>query len=306
MDDDHKQDPPAMEADDGGNVDVTLPKDEEEQGVKEEQQGVNDSAKSSMLALDGSAMGYAGMFCSATILLVALVVKGEPRKGDKYYGYGLSIAIVSMFLALVGLAMSMLKNNAQSAQSLVSINTFMTLWSFIGAGFLTSSKGPFEQVGNGYFSSWGLVIFCCMALGSSAVGAAGQQAPTGLGAMIGLKAAAIVLLFAISDEGLDKDDKYFGESLYGLILSILTILLMGCMSGTELKGQPASGLKFPILVTLGINWITAANLLTFRGPFQAVSNGYFGAWACAVAVLFAAMACWKGMRQQGGGGDKFD
>lgn len=299
--DNDNRNPAAMEADDDGNVDVQLPADEEE-GVELQQQPQDDNAKSSsMLALDGSALAYAGMFGSATILLVALVVKGEPRKGDKYYGYGLSIAIVSMFLALVGLAMSLaFKNNAQSAQSLVSVNTFMTLWSFIGAGFLTSSKGPFAQVGNGYFSSWGLIIFCCMALGSSVVGAAQQQAPTGLGAMIGLKAAAIVLLAAISSEGLDKKDAHFGESLYGLILSIITILLMGCMAGTEMKGQSASGLKLPVLATLGINWITAANLLTFRGPFTAVSNGYFGAWAGAVASLFATMACWKGMRQQGG------
>ena len=272
--------------------------------------GISESAYR-VLASIGMATSLLSILGSSAILFIALVNKGGPQKGDKHYGYGISIAVVAFALALVGLALTFSPSNDRSTKSsLVSVNLFSTLWSFVGAGFLTSpGKAPFAAVGNGYFAAWGLVVFSCLALGTSVAAAAAASSDnrrpptTTVGAMMGLLASSIVLWAAILTEGMSVSAKTFGERLYGLILSIITVIIMLLMIRNDMKGRPPWGLKLPLLQILGVNWITAANLLTFRGPFTTVSNGYFSAWAGAFSSLFATVTFWKGMQQQNDGDD---
>jgi len=241
-----------------------------------------------MMVVDESAIGYAGIFFSGMILLIALTNKGG-AKSNKYYEYGIAVAVVAMFFSITGFVM---RNN----KAAMSLNTFLAIWSFVGAGFMTFDKGPFRTVGNGFFGSWGMVIFSVTSLGASADAMQGNK-PTGLGAMIGLTASAIVLTSAICVEGIDKTDERFAELVYGICLGILTILVMGGLVKGEM-GSGAPKLKFPLLAFFAVNWVTSANLLTFRGPFTQVGNGYFSAWAGGITSLFALIGCWKGMKQK--------
>ena len=65
-------------------------------------------------------------------------------------------------------------------------------------------------------------------LGILLVGAAG-----GVGSMMALLAASVITLTAICSEGINTDDKFFGELLYGLLVTIITIIAIGALSRVE-------------------------------------------------------------------------
>lgn len=46
----------------------------------------------------------AGLLVSAIVLLVAVLSKGTPSKGDAYWAYGISLSVVAMFFALLSLS----------------------------------------------------------------------------------------------------------------------------------------------------------------------------------------------------------
>lgn len=46
----------------------------------------------------------AGLLVSTIVLLVAVVSKGKPSKGDAYWRYGITLSVVAMFFALVSLS----------------------------------------------------------------------------------------------------------------------------------------------------------------------------------------------------------
>ena len=49
-------------------------------------------------------LSAAGLLVSTIVLLVAVVSKGKPSKGDAYWRYGITLSVVAMFFALVFLS----------------------------------------------------------------------------------------------------------------------------------------------------------------------------------------------------------
>jgi hypothetical protein len=230
-----------------------------------------------------SLLPYVGVLFSGMVLLISLTSGGNSVDDHKYYEYGIAIAVVAMFFALVGWALS--HSNLGDGKFCLYNNYFLFLWCFIGACFMTFG-GPFEITGNGYFSSWGIGIFATMGLGVSADNV--KNAVLGMGAMLGLLASSIIVIVAIASEGFDENE---GELIYAIIVACITVLVLGGLIKMEQDndGQPHK-LKFPILAVFAILWIILACLVTFRGPFENTGNGYFGAWGGAVTGVFAAMA----------------
>ncbi|CAB9513963.1 expressed unknown protein [Seminavis robusta] len=228
-----------------------------------------------------SSMNYAGIIASSIILLVSLTAGGS-FEGHRYYGYGIAVASIAMIVSVAGWFLA--TRVAGQAQNVVYINYFLFAWNFIGAAFLTFG-GPFDVTGNGYFGAWGLVVFATMALGVTADtlhSTASTSGPTA-----GLFCAAVVLLVAISAHGLKTSRDWFAELLYSLMVSILTILITGAMlRGIEIFHD----ITFPIMCMFSVLWVTAAILLTFRGPFLSTGNGYFAGWGGALMSVYATMA----------------
>ena len=103
-----------------------------------------------------------------------------------------------------------------------------------------------------------------------------QEATSGAGPVLGLLASSIITLVATASEGIKKSDGFFGELVYGLVVSILTILVVGAVFKMERDAQAqVPKVKLPVMVFFAILWIVAAGLLTFRGPFLFTGNGTY-------------------------------
>ena len=224
-----------------------------------------------------SALPYLGIIVSGAILLAALLAKSR-YEGHRYYGYGIALAVVGMFVAIVALALVEIKKD--DTQVVQYCNYFNFVWCFTGACIMTFG-GPFKFTGNGYFASWGMAVFSIVALGAS------QSDITGMDSVSGLLAAAIITVIAVIS---DWTKGYQGELIYAIIIAGLTIFVcLAMIKGGSIPGASAlTAHRFPVLAFFAVAWILVAGLLTFRGPFLLTGNGYFGVWGGAFASIYAA------------------
>jgi hypothetical protein len=248
-------------------------------------------------------LAYAGIIISSIVLLVSLTANAYSVETGPRYRYGISLASIAMIFSTLGWFLS----NFTSNNDLIIryINVFLFVWCLVGACFMTfGSSAPFEVTGNGYFGSWGLAIFSIMALGVNMESLRENVAHNGLknGASLGAFASSLVLLVAISTNGIDKNSDDYGELVFALMVALLTIVIRGAVlllhannSGDEsTQEQQPNSASVVFLLVLSILWITAACLVTFRGPFVNTGNGYFGAWGGAATSVFAVHAARRG------------
>lgn len=255
-------------------------------GRSEDQEEENKRVTVGGVSVSYAQLPMIGMFFSAIILLVAILVGGSRLKN---YEYTISVAAVAMFFSLLGFLLTC-KEDLNGKISEFN-GYFLFLWCFIGACIITFD-GPFKVTSNGYFASWSLAI--CSTMGVGVTGKAAKSAITGIGAAVGLGACAIVVIAAIVPE--IRDDNYRNEGIYALSVSCVTIVLVGFLAyqGHGQETVEPSKLKFVILAIFSILWIILASIVTFQGPFRNTGNGYFGSWVGAIMSVKAAMGALKG------------
>ena len=232
---------------------------------------------------DTSSLSLVGVLVSSVILLAALLA-GSNLEHAQYYEFGIAVAVIAMFSALVGLTMIYLK--MEDDTYIIYNHYFLFAWCFIGACFMTFGS-PFVITGNGYFGSWGMVVFAGMGVGLGAEKT--KEAAGKNGALIGLLISAIILLVAICSDWSDFKGSFKGELVFGVIVVCLTILAVPAIIYTDKDGSTTRKLKFPALVVFAILWFVLAGIFTFRGPFVFTGNGYFGSWGGAVTSVIAAI-----------------
>ena len=237
------------------------------------------------VTVDNLMMPYLGQIAAAIVLLIAILAEGN----SKNKGWGIAGSVIALVFAAA--ALYMVPKEALSEHPLGTfpyfgsctygsgLARFLFIWWFIIAGILTFS-GPFLVTSNGYFACWGGVAFAAMGMG---VTRDQMSQAIDLGHVNGLMAASIVLISAVIPQ-LGKEEPYQSESLYALILTILTVVAI-LLFGSSTIGET---LKFPVFTVFSIMWVVMAALVTFRGPFQDTGNGYFASWigailCCAIA-----------------------
>jgi predicted ferric reductase len=260
---------------------------EEEEGVEDveiqEQTTTTTTTEGGMtiakVHITDSQVPMVGMFFTAVILLVAVLV---PGKDIQNWAYGVSVASVTMVFSLVGFLLAL---KEELNDKIGKFNAyFLFLWCFIGACILTFG-GPFTNTGNGYFAAWGMAI--CSIVG---VGVTGEEAKTILGkmgALLGLGASSIVVIIAIIPE--IRDWNYRNAGIYALVVAICSLLIVAVFQ----KKEGMQKVKFITLAFFAILWILLAAFVTFDGPFLITGNGYFGSWAGAITSVMATMAALK-------------
>jgi hypothetical protein len=224
-----------------------------------------------------------GTFFAAVVLLIAACVAA---KGLKYYEYTIAVAAVAMVFSFLGLVLTFMEGDLNTKIAKYN-NYFLLLWNFIGACFITFSS-PFTSTGNGYFASWGLVIFSLMSVEISVESM--KSAVSGMGSLLGLGASAIVVIIATASE-LGNDTFWKNETIYALTVACVTVIVIGALVATT--EQVAAAAKVLVLALFALLWILLACFVTFRGPFLVTGNGYFGSWGGAIMSVFATMSARK-------------
>ena len=128
-----------------------------------------------------------------------------------------------------------------------------------------------DETGNGYFASWGLVIFSGISMGFSneKLPANVRKVTDGMHFILGLGAASVVVIVSLIPY-FDYYHGYYlnGEVIFALIVGILSVLVVVNFVYAKMKNnQQLKQYEVPTLSTLAGLWIIAATLATFRGPF---------------------------------------
>lgn len=234
-------------------------------------------------------MPLAGQLLMATVLLLQITledVEVEPENRS----FCIVASIVSLTFVTSSIILTMMKPDLKekiiySAQMLgevsvgYAIDMFLFFWWSITTGIVTFD-GPFIELGNGYFASWGGFIFSIIGLGVSLDKL--QSAVKGLGNLLGLGVCSVVVIFALTPE---FGTKYQSEALYAFIIAMITVVFIGIVFYTK---REETLFAFFVLSLLSCLWIVLAFIVTFRGPFYDTGNGYFGSWGGAILSLMAA------------------
>jgi hypothetical protein len=225
---------------------------------------------------------------SFVLMLAVFTWEGEMKS----YGYAVSVPIISMLLSLTYLTLTVFKANLYALYA-VHATHVLFMWNLIGACFLTFSS-PFITTGNGYFAAWGCVVTSAMAMGFT--GDAFRSKVEGLGSLLGLAASSGIVIIALIDYvGAGAQAYSRAESLYAMVISVFTVLLVvGIMYSQNKYGELPwySKAKFGSLTLFAILWLVLACLVTFSGPFNTTGNGYFASWVGAACICFATYSSW--------------
>jgi len=242
------------------------------------------------LEVEAKQVPLVGLFFASFIFMISAI--SQKNYLDSWYGYALSVGIVGMFLALVGLVA--LKFASEIPQHYMA--WFILLWSVLGACLMTFGEGKFTVTGNGYFSVWAMAIFSVQNCGVTGDDIRKQVHSTS--SIAGLGIASVIMIIAIAYEVGIKNHR--GNAIYTLILSCLTIVFVGAIMYMQRKTEaPMPALyQFGVLSVFAIMWIVAACLVTFNGPFTVTGNGYFTAWVSAVLSVFAALSAKQKWHQE--------
>lgn len=261
---------------------------------------------------------YFGMLAMAIVQCIAV---GAFENKDAMHIYGLVLSIVTIALSVVALIIILMeRQNHKKDQSefygedhvvpgypiiMKLLSYFLLLWNFVGTCLMTfGSLAPFDITGNGYFGSWGVVVFSIMAVGITMDTIKGTF--RGLNFQIGLLMCCFLVFF--DSVGIVADKKFCVEvvgvptcfnhvvgslqwniALFAFILSILTAILVPLFLYLEHKKvEQLKTFKSPTLVIFAIVWFVEAILATFSGPFLYTGNGYFGSWGGAVTSILVA------------------
>jgi hypothetical protein len=233
---------------------------------------------------------WVGMIASGLILIASLLFKDEIIHTK--------LAIYGYVLASVGILGGILQLIVSSSENVVGkyIKYFLFLWCFVGACVMTFKPGHFVETGNGYFASWGMVVF--VAMGADPPGDESSLTRNLLDNVNStMKLGAVSVLFIASlavefDHGLDQ---YKGEAVYAICVAVISIFLVILFSIWKYiqSNVTVSVWEAFLWGLIAIAWIIAAVIVTFRGPFDTMGNGYFSSWIGASIAFHTCASAWK-------------
>eukprot|EP00538_Stauroneis_constricta_P013430 CAMPEP_0119551202 /NCGR_PEP_ID=MMETSP1352-20130426/4516_1 /TAXON_ID=265584 /ORGANISM="Stauroneis constricta, Strain CCMP1120" /LENGTH=341 /DNA_ID=CAMNT_0007597215 /DNA_START=105 /DNA_END=1130 /DNA_ORIENTATION=- len=233
-----------------------------------------------------------GQFCAAILVLIAITT-GFNQSTTPNYNYGVAVGIVAVIFSLLGIVLTSLPDLSNqtlfSSPVLGSVSIgylnalLLFVWWFVAACVLTFDH-PFEITGNGYFATWAGLIFSVRGCGITS--AYMKSAVAGIGPLLGLMAASVVVILAVPSD-IGKHHTHNAEAVFALVLGIFTPVLAFVLIHLGNTNTAIGPVVLPILAVLSVLWLVMASLVTFRGPFKETGNGYFAAWAGAAMAILA-------------------
>jgi hypothetical protein len=234
---------------------------------------------------------WVGLIASGLILIASLLFKDEIIQ-TKLATYGYVLASVGIVGGILQLILPLSENGDG-----VYINYFLFVWCFVGACIMTFKPGHFVQTGNGYFASWGMVVF--VAMGADPPGgdssSLAQCLLDNLNSTMKLGAVSVLFIVSLATEFHHGIEQYKGEAVYAICIAVITVFLVILFSIWKYiqTNVTVSIGEVIVWILIAVSWIIAAVIVTFRGPFDTMGNGYFSSWIGASIAFNTSTSAWK-------------
>lgn len=249
------------------------------------------------ISISNSKAPYAGLIASGLLLIASLLFKDDVFK-TKMATYGYILSSVAILGGIILLILPTSTTAMESRHSCIMyFQYFLFVWCFIGACIMTFKPGPFIQTGNGYFASWGMVVFIAAAANPPGDSTLTHRILDNINSAMDLGAASVLFIVALAVEFHDGLVDYKGEAIYAIcvaVVSVFLVLLLAVLKYISKLNVATTTTGEALLWSLvALAWIVAAILVTFRGPFDVMGNGYFSSWIGASLAFHTATTSWK-------------
>ena len=203
--------------------------------------------------------------------------------GDCYYGYVMSIPVITLLLSLSSIPIQPKFGKG--------VNLLLFIWAFVGASFLTF-KAPFTTTGNGYFAAWAIAYGSAAAMGMDIQ----SKSIKGIGSVMNLLLSSLVVIVAsiaplrsMTMMGASTELERFAI-IFAIAIASTTVIFILFSLVLDNAKRLSSVFNLVIFTLLAVCWITMACFATIVGPFTDTGNGYFASWAGALMSSTAAFA----------------
>lgn len=205
--------------------------------------------------------------------------------GDCYYGYVMSIPVITLLLSLSSIPIQPKFGKG--------VNLLLFIYAFVGACCLTF-HAPFTITGNGYFAAWTIAYGSAAAMGMDIQ----SKSIKGIGSVMNLLLSSLVVIVALiaplrsmTMMGASTELERFAI-IFAIAIASTTVTFILCSLVLD-NATRFSSISYLVMYTLlAVCWITMAYFTTIVGPFTDTGNGYFASWA---GAMFSSTAAFTAM-----------
>jgi beta-lactamase regulating signal transducer with metallopeptidase domain len=110
-----------------------------------------------------------------------------------------------------------------------------------------------------------------------------------------LGAVSVLFIASLATEFHHGIDQYKGEAVYAICVAVISVVLVMLFSVWKYtkSNVTVSIWEALIWVLVAVAWVIAAVIVTFRGPFDTMGNGYFSSWIGASIAFSTSTSAWK-------------
>lgn len=238
-------------------------------------------------------LGLAVFVCCAASVIEFATTADECNSDDncdhKRIAWALACGVISAVLCFLRILLIKFKPELPAIVDTV-LSIFLTVWWVFGTAFNTSSKGPFNSSGNGYFSTWAAffasVVYLAVSVSQVSAATKAAQGPAIQGTLL-LLIASVVELGVSCDYYHEQHDAFstkkkhrvFFAIALGVISSVACLVLL-LLFVKQLGPHEMIGKVMAVFLLAW--WAAGAGVNTSHdGPFEDScnsANGYFSSW----------------------------
>jgi len=229
--------------------------------------------------LDWTGLNLGIVFCACIELIEAAIQCPAPVVCDSLKGYQIAVGAISAILGLISAFLGY--RNMLSVGKQEFLSAFQFLWWIAGAVTNTFFGGNnFVSPGNGYFGSWGALIFATFALSSVSPrfqSSLDQGTQAARKPLILLVLASAVVIGASIDH-CEPSSQCTSFNAFAVALGTISLVISFILLIFAPMVSPRT-LRF-LAYFLLLWWMVGAAVVTFptNAPFVEAGNGYFASF----------------------------